>query len=111
MQQIQGSVGRGIIEMISEQAPYLDQIFACGPFQIHHFPVAIHMKFAIPVVYKGHTSTHSGSKVFTPGTDIDYDTSGHILASVISHSFDDRLDTRVPDRKSLPGHSVDISFS
>ncbi len=54
---------------------------------------------------------HPRSKVAACLTQYDHATAGHVLATVIAHCFNHRVDSAVAHTKPLPGNAADVGFA
>ena len=67
-------------------------------------------ELTIEIEHVGKAAAHPRPEISARVTQDHYVTSGHVLAGVIPHAFDDGVRTAVAHSKALPGKSVEVGL-
>ncbi len=74
--------------------------------KVDHLPVDVVRQRAVRVVDIGHPARHAGREVASGGAQDDDLAAGHVLATVVADTLDDRVGARVADRESFADHAA-----
>jgi hypothetical protein len=111
-QNLLGRGTAGIVQMTLNQGMKQHLIFpAHDRFQINHRCVAALRKIPLHVQNIGYAPAHAGREIPAGLTQNNDNASRHVLAPMVTHSFDDGMGPAVAHRESLPCHAAEKSFS
>ena len=98
--------------MALDELPKLgDFLLVFEAFQYNHFQVAVFFEVAGGIPDVGDASAHPGREIASGGTQNDHPASGHVLAAVISHSFDHSSGSGVAHTESLGSPATEVGLS
>src|ERR1700682_5775894 len=79
--------------------------------QLHHRRVALLLQLAELVEHQRQPAAHSGGEVPSGAPEHDHRAASHVLAAVITDTFDNRYRSAVPDREALARNAGEIRFT
>src|SRR5262245_29266212 len=97
--------------MALEQLLDFLQIALVQPLEGHGFEVAPVLERPVFVQYVSYPARHAGGKIPPRCPDNDNPTSGHILAAVVSHTFDYRANAAVAYAEAFASHTADVRLA
>src|SRR3984885_3078763 len=74
----------------------------------HHLLADVATAVALLIEHVGDTAGHAGGEVAAGGSEHHDATPGHVLTTVITHTFDHGSDATVAHREALPGHAAEV---
>ena len=63
------------------------------------------------IIDVSNTTGHAGTEVAAGATEVDDHAASHVFKRVITDTFDDGFDARVPHTETFAGHACDVSFA
>src|SRR5882762_1936240 len=98
--------------VILDKASQFRNFTRIGDFaELNHSHVDLRCKSVRCVKNVRNSSAHAGSEVSTGGAENHHSSSSHILATMITSTFDNRIHTRIPHGESFSGDSTNKSFA
>src|ERR1700686_1649597 len=77
----------------------------------NHCPIEPGPESFVLVQNKNFSAAHPGSEILSRSAEDHHNATGHVLASMIAHSFDDGHRPRVPHRETSARPPVEISLA
>src|SRR5207245_4051874 len=109
---VTAAVAAGVAHVPFDQGAHLvDLLWVFQFLQPDHGDVAAAGKVTGHVEHVGDAAGHARGKVTARSAEHDHATAGHVLATVVAHGLDDRVDAAVPDAEPSAGHPADISLA
>src|SRR5262245_66553787 len=97
--------------MALEQLLDFLQIALVQPLEGHGFEVAPVLERPVFVQYVSYPARHAGGKIPPRCPDNDDSTPSHILAAVVSHTFDYSANTAVAHAEAFASHTANIGLA
>src|SRR5215510_8265833 len=97
--------------MALEQLLDFLQITLVQSLEGHGFEVATVLERSIFVQYVSYPARHAGGKIPPRCPDNDDPTSGHILAAVVSHTFDNGANTAIAYAEAFASHAANVRLA